>query len=172
MASYIAYRNTDKIAAAYLYASSGNYSQVSRDTKINRKTIMSWASDSDVWADALLKARQEISDELLAQNLAIAMAANVQVIDRIENGDYRLVQSKDANGKYHEQTRIPMTGKDLAVVSGIKEDKGRVSLGLATSISSNSASMSELQAQFESLAASHNRIESTVVSTQDDAETA
>ena len=158
MGTYVAYEDKDKIAAAYLYASSGNYSQVARDTSINRKTIMNWAADSDVWSEALLKARQEISDELLAQNLAIAMAANIQVMDRIDNGDCRLTSDG--------LVRVPMTGKDLAVVSGIKEDKGRVSLGLATSISSNTSSMADLQAQFERLAANYKAIQATVIDEQ------
>ena len=159
MGTYVAYEDKDKIAAAYLYASSGNYSQVARDTNISRTTIMGWAKDSDVWAESLNKARQEISDELLAQNLAIATAANIQVMDRIENGDCRLTSDG--------LVRVPMTGKDLAVVSGIKEDKGRVSLGLATSISAgSSATMQQLQAQFEAMAANHKAIQATVIDEQ------
>ncbi len=121
------YDDTAKINAAYLYAASGNYSKVARDTNIPRQTIMSWAKESPVWVDSLSKARQEISDEILASNLEIVIKTNEQVIDRVENGDVVL-----RNGK---QVRVPMKGRDLAVVSGIKEDKARVALGQATSIS-------------------------------------
>jgi len=112
------YDDTAKINAAYLYAASGNYSKVARDTHINRNTIMSWAKDSVVWVEALGKAQQEISDEILAYNLKIVVKTNEQIIDRIDNGD--TVLTKDG-----KQVRVPMKGRDLAVVSGIKEDKAR-----------------------------------------------
>jgi len=121
------YDDIAKINAAYLYAASGNYSKVARDTNIPRQTIMSWAKDSSVWVDSLSKARQEISDEILASNLEIVIKTNEQVMDRVEHGDVVL-----RNGK---QVRVPMKGRDLAVVGGIKEDKARVALGQATSIS-------------------------------------
>jgi len=121
------YDDTAKINAAYLYAACGNYSKVARDTNINRNTIMSWAKDSVVWVEALGKAQQEISDEILAYNLKIVVKTNEQIIDRIDNGD--TVLTKDG-----KQVRVPMKGRDLAVVSGIKEDKARVALGQATSI--------------------------------------
>ena len=52
------YDDIAKINAAYLYAASGNYSKVARDTNIPRTTIVSWAKDSPVWVDSLVKARQ------------------------------------------------------------------------------------------------------------------
>ncbi len=63
----------------------------------------------------------------MARNLEIVIKTNEQVIHRVENGDVVL-----RNGK---QVRVPMKGRDLAVVGGIKEDKARVALGQATSIS-------------------------------------
>ena len=158
MGKGIIHSDTTKIRCAYLYAASGNYSKVARDTKIARKTIHTWAKDSSVWEEALLKARQEISDELLAQNLAIATAANLQVMDRIDNGDHKVVRDKII--------RVPMTGKDLAVVSGIKEDKGRVSMGMVTSIRGDSDSVKSLAAQFAKLSQDHKNIQNTVVSEQ------
>ncbi|VUX55011.1 protein of unknown function [uncultured Woeseiaceae bacterium] len=116
-----------RIDAAYLYAASGNYSKVARDTGINRKTIMSWAKDNVVWAEALVKARQEISDEVLAQNLAIATAANDGVLDRLEHGDTVL----RADGS---TVKVPLKGRDMAVIGGIMQDKARVQMGMATSI--------------------------------------
>ncbi len=158
MGKGIIHPDTTKIRCAYLYASLGNYSQVARDTKIARKTIHTWAKDSEVWDAALLKARQEISDELLAQNLTLAIAANEQVADRIEHGDYK----HTAKGII----RLPMTGKDLAVVSGIKEDKGRVSMGLATSIKGEGKSMQSMIERFEKIEQDHQQIQGSVVSVQ------
>ena len=123
------YDDKAKINAAYLYAVYGNYSKVARDTNINRNTIMTWARESAVWVEAVSKAQQEISDEILAYNLEIVVKTNEQIIDRIDNGD--TVLTKDG-----KQVRVPIKGRDLAVISGIKEDKARVALGQATSITS------------------------------------
>ena len=148
-----------KIKCGYLYASSGNYSQVARDTHINRTSIMSFAKSSDVFNEAVIKARQEISDELLAQNLAIALAANEQVADRVKNGD-----SKWIGGVLVKQ---PMSGRDLAVVSGIKEDKARVSLGLVTSVTGTSKTMKNMIERFERIERDYQAGRSRVVSVQE-----
>ena len=120
------YDDTVKINAAYLYAACGNYSKTARDTNIPRTTIVGWAKDSPVWVDSLVKARQEISDEILAHNLELVVLSNEEIKDRIQNGDSVLRGDK--------LVRVPMKGRDLAVVAGIKEDKVRVALGQATSI--------------------------------------
>ncbi len=154
------YDDTAKINAAYLYAASGNYSKVARDTNIPRQTIMSWAKDSPVWVDSLSKARQEISDEILASNLEIVIKTNEQVIDRVEYGDVVL-----RNGK---QVRVPMKGRDLAVVGGIKEDKARVALGQATSIVGKAESMDSLANVFRKISEDWDKLK--VVGSQDETE--
>jgi len=135
MGKGIIHSDATKIRCAYLYASLGNYSEVARQTKINRKSIMNWAKDSDVWHEALDKARQEISDELLALNLENARLSGIELTDRIKNGDTKLT----AKGA----VKVPMTGKDLAVVNGIQIDKGRTSMGLATSIKSDTSTTTQ-----------------------------
>ncbi len=153
------YDDTVKINAAYLYAASGNYSQVARDTNISRPTLMGWAKNNSVWVEALNKARQEISDEILASNLEIVIKTNEQVMDRVEYGDVVL-----RNGK---QVRVPMKGRDLAVVGGIKEDKARVALGQATSIVGKSEDIQALAKQFDQLAQSFKEKQVNVVATQE-----
>ena len=95
---------------------------------------MTWAKDSSIWVDALDKARQEIGDELLALNLENARLAGAELNDRIINGDHKLVMSRDSDGKYHHIARVPMGGKELAVVNGIQQDKANVAMGKPTSI--------------------------------------
>jgi len=157
------YDDIAKINAAYLYAASGNYSKVARDTNIPRTTIVSWAKDSPVWVDSLVKARQEISDEILAYNLEIVIKTNEQIIDRIDNGD--TVLTKDG-----KQVRVPMKGRDLAVVSGIKEDKARVSLGQATSIVGKSTDMAALANEFRKLSEQWEEKQVNVVAVQEENE--
>ncbi len=157
MGKGIIHSNETKIRCAYLYASLGNYSQVARDTKIARKTIHTWSKDSEVWHDSLLKARQEISDELLAQHMESARLSGIELKDRIINGDHKLVQG--------EVIRLPMTGKDLAVVNGIQVDKGRVSMGLATNITSNNTQASMMEF-LEQCADAYRDKQASVVSVQ------
>jgi len=153
------YDDTAKINAACLYAASGNYSQVARDTNINRNTIMAWARDSAVWQESLSKAQQEISDEILAGNLKLVVKTNEETMDRVENGDYVLRGDK--------LVRVPMKGRDLAVVGGIKEDKARVALGQATSISGKSEDMKALANKFRKLSQQWNEKQVNVVATQE-----
>jgi len=155
------YDDTAKIDAAYLYAASGNYSRVARDTNIPRTTIVSWAMDSPVWVDSLVKARQEISDEILAYNLEIVIKTNEQIIDRIDNGD-------TVFDKHGVKVQMPLRGRDLAVISGIKEDKARVALGQATSIVGKAESMESLANVFRKISEDWNKLK--VVATQDETE--
>ena len=130
MGKVVHYDDTAKINAAYQYAACGNYSKVARDTGINRNTIMAWARDSSVWVESVSKAQQEINDEILAHNLELIVLSNEEIKDRVQNGDFFLTKDGDL-------IRVPMKGRDLAVVGGIKEDKARVALGQATSITVN-----------------------------------
>ena len=158
MGKGIIHSDTTKIRCAYLYASLGNYSQVARDTKINRMTIQTWAKSSDVWDEALTKARQEQSDELLAQHMESARLSGIELQDRIVNGD-----SKWVSGELIKQ---PMTGRDLAVVNGIQVDKGRTNMGLATSIKGDSKSMQTMIDRFERIERDHQAGRGRVVSVQ------
>ncbi len=158
MGKGIIHPDTTKIRCAYLYASLGNYSQVARDTKIKRSSIMNWALSSEVWDEALTKARQEISDELLAQHLESAKLSGIELQDRIVNGDSKWISG--------EMVKQPMTGRDLAVVNGIQVDKGRVSMGLATSIKGEGKSMQSMIERFEKIEQDHQQIQGSVVSVQ------
>ena len=157
------YDDTAKINAACLYAACGNYSKVARDTNIPRPTIMSWAKDSAVWDASLTKAQQEISDEILAYNLEIVIKSNEQILDRIDNGDTVLTKNGD-------RVQVPLKGRDLAIISGIKEDKARVALGQATSITKNTSSLDAMVKKFEAIADSYNERQARVVATQDKAD--
>jgi len=148
----IVHPDTTKIRCAYLYAALGNYSEVARQTKIKRTSIMNWAKDSDVWHEAVDKARQEISDELLAINLENARLAGDELSDRIKNGDHKLVMSRDSDGKYHHIARVPMNGKDLAVVGGINLEKGLLLQSKPTSISATSNSIEQYTKFFTDIA--------------------
>ncbi len=62
----------------------------------------------------------------------------------VRRGDHKLVKDK--------LVRVPMNGKDLAISSGIKEDKGRVAMGLPNVIKGNGESIKSMTAMFEGIA--------------------
>ena len=118
-----------------------------------------------MWVDSLVKARQEISDEILAQNLAIAIKAGDVVLDRLENGDEKLVWDKEK--KEHVIKRVMPSGKDSMIISGVAQDKGRVQMGLATSIVGKSDDIPALIKYFREVSEKWDEKQVRVVSTQD-----
>jgi len=153
------YTNDQKINAAVLYAHKGTFCAVARDTGIPRTTLIGWSKQA-LWDDAVVKARHQISEHILAQNLAIATKANEVVLDRLENGDS--VVTKDG------VISVPMKGRDAAVVGGIMQDKAARGLGLPTQIHAQAAD-AQIQSfikEFKEISESYREKQVRVVSTQ------
>ena len=168
------YTDEQRINAAVLYAHQGSFSQVSRDTGTPRTTLIGW-SKLALWDDAVVKARHQIKDKILAQNLANSISAGDALANRIENGDQKLLKVKraikhdDGSVEISEDYELraePMKGRDLAVVSGITQDKARVQMGLATSISSTTQDTRALTEMWKEL--SRTMRDHRVVSVQKD----
>ena len=139
------YTDEDRRRAVVELHTLGNIEAVARSINIPATTLHDWVR-SDWFNEISVEVREQIGEQILAQNLAIATKAGNAVLDRLEHGDHKLVKNK--NG--YETTRVPMNGKDAAVISGITQDKARVQMGLATSIS-KTADMSDLAKQFQAL---------------------
>lgn len=123
----------------------GNIQRVSDSIGIPRRTLNDWMH-TEWFAELSAEVRQQVGESILTKNLAIAQAAQDTVLDRLENGDTKL---KTIKGKVTRH-KIPMTGKDCAVVGGIYQDKARVQMGMATSIT-KSESMLDLAKKFQEL---------------------
>jgi len=108
--------------------------------------------------------RNEISEQILAQNMEIATKAGERVLDSLENGDEKLVWDKDKSE--HVLKRVKPSAKDSMVISGISQDKARVQMGLATSITGKAENMNDLIKKFEDLADAHMAREKNIVSEQ------
>ena len=148
------YTDEQRINAAVLYAHQGSFSQVSRDMGFPRKTITDW-SKLELWDEAVANARHQINDKILAQNLSNAIRAGDELADRIENGDQKLLKVKkvtkrdDGSVEISEDYELraePMKGRDLAIVTGITQDKARVQMGLATNITASHDNRAMLEA--------------------------
>ena len=143
------YTDVQRKEAAIQYAIKGNLSSISRAIDIPRKTLSDW-KQTDWWDEIVAEVRHAKSDEHIARY--------VQLVDE---------------GQRIALEKLPeASARDAMIIAATATDKARLLLNQPTSISSNSASMSELQAQFEALAANHKAIQSTVIAVQDDAETA
>ena len=89
----------------------------------------------------------EYGDEIKAGLAQIVRESGEQLLDRVRNGD---VIRDPRTG---EQFRIPMKGKDLAIVGGVAFDKLRIAENQATQIVRREDSQTELKHLAEQFAA-------------------
>ena len=120
--------------------------RTSEITGIPKTTIHHWTT-LPWWAERLEQFRIETNAETKHQLLSIVRAGYDNVLDRLENGDHRPV------GK--EIARVPMTGKDSAVVASIALDKLRVAEGLPTRITATTDALSKAASAFDKLASQY-----------------
>ena len=152
------------------YCIKGNDKAVAKSTGISRQTINTWRLHSDWWEDLIDSVRHETDDQILAQNLQIAIKSGENVLDSLENGDQKLVWDKTKNE--HVIKRVKPSGKDSMVISGISQDKARVQLNLPTQIHAQNADaqMKSLMDKFREISQSYDEKQVNVVSTQEDSE--
>lgn len=86
------YSDDDRRQAVVEYCVHGVMSKVSEVTGIPETTLATWKNKSDWWDGQLVEVRSEIGDQILAQNLVNASKAGDELLDRIENGDQKLVK--------------------------------------------------------------------------------
>jgi len=143
------------------YLVKGNCKAVAISMGLPVKTCDSWLRTE--WGEALIAKLQDEKDaELDAIHTNIIHAAQEQVIDRIENGDFKL-------DKNNEIIRLGMDGKALATVAAITFDKRQISRNLPTSINSSmdNAALNKLQQQFQQLSKQSKVIEGEVIENDD-----
>jgi len=138
------YSNKDRRRAVVEYCVHGLMTNVSKVTGIPDTTLAYWKNKSPWWDEMVAEVRDEINEQILAQNMEIATKAGERVLDSLENGDEKLVWDKDI-GK-HVIKHVKPSGKDSMVISGISQDKARVQLNLPTSILSSPSSDAQLKA--------------------------
>jgi len=141
------YTDDERRRAVVEYCVSGLMTKVSDVTGIPDTTLYEWKNHSDWWDDLTVTVRDEIKDVILAQNLTNATSASEALADRIKNGDQKLLKVKKAikhdDGSVeisedYELRAEPMKGRDLAVVTGITQDKAMRGMGLPTHIHQSS----------------------------------
>ncbi len=173
------YTDEDRRRAVIEYHVSGLMTKVSDVTGIPETTLATWKNQSDWWDTLTVAVRSEIKDIILAQNLTNARASGEALADRIANGDQKLLKVKKAIKRDDGSVEIsedyelriePMRGRDLAVVTGIVQDKATRDMGLPTTIHSQTADaqIKSFIEEFRELSQSFK--ERRVVSTQENSE--
>ncbi len=160
------YTDEDRRRAVVEYCVSGNMLKVSKVTGIPDTTLATWKNKSPWWDDEVATVRDEISEQILAQNLQIATKAGERVLDALENGDEKLIWDKNKNK--HIIKRVNPSGKDSMVISGIAKDKAARGMGLPTQIHAQAAD-AQIKAfveEFREAARSFKEKQARVISTQ------
>jgi hypothetical protein len=126
------------------YAIHGNVARVSKTINIPVSTLRDWQR-SDWWDSLTIEVRTEKDVEIIAGLDRIVGLAITETQDRLENGDAVFHQG--------ELKRVPVKGKDAAVIGAVAIDKRQILLNKPTSIRGTaSEGMAALAKQFEELA--------------------
>lgn len=123
------YTDEDRRNAAFQYAMYGSLARVEKETGIPDSTLCQW-KQSEWWDEVFQQAQTLIEDRFRADCNKIVEKATETTLDRMENGD--TVVTKEG------LKRIPMKGRDAAVIGAMYYDKLRLSLNLPTSITERS----------------------------------
>ena len=142
------YTPEQKVEAAQAYLITGSSYQAQKYCGIKADVIRDWKTRSTWWPDLFIQVRKTKNDELDANFSAVIHSAVGEVADRVTNGDSKL--QKDGS-----IVKVPMGGKELAIVLGILYEKRALLRGDVTSRvenHSNKDAMKLLQNKFEDIA--------------------
>jgi len=153
------YSDEDRRRVAIEYHIHGTQTRVAKITGIPQTTIADWIKTE--WFEEQSKAIEaQTEKKIFAKNQKIIDASQDELLDRVLNGDSKLVKTKkviehdDGSSEVvedYELKRVPMPGRDLNITSGTVQDKRRTQLNLPTSISSNQNSKDQLKAVMDDL---------------------
>ena len=85
------YSDEDRRRAVVEFCTNGVMTRVSDATGIANTTLTHWKNKSDWWDGLVAQVRNEIGEQILAQNMEIASKAGELVLDSLKNGDEKLV---------------------------------------------------------------------------------
>ena len=153
------YSDEDRRRAVIEYHIHGTQTKVAEIMNIPQTTLSGWIN-TEWFAEQSQALDAQTENLILANNQKIIDASQAELLDRVENGDFKLVKTKKTikhdDGSMevaedHELKRVPMPGRDLNITTGTIQDKRRTQLNLPTSISSNQKSQDQLNAVMDNL---------------------
>jgi len=132
------YSDEDRRRVVIEYHIHGTQTKAAEITGVPRRTISDWIQTE--WFEAQSKAlHAQTEKKILAKNQTIIDASQDELLDRVLNGDSKLVKTKkviehdDGSSEVvedYELKRVPMPGRDLNITSGTVQDKRRTQLNL------------------------------------------
>jgi len=120
------YTPEQKVNAVMTYVMTGTIKKSAKIIGMPQQTLDKWKNKAVWWDDTVRECRKKKQDELDSMYTVLIHDIVDQVADRVENGDTKV----DRNGVV---TKIPMTGKDLAITMAVTFDKRQLLRGEATS---------------------------------------
>ena len=146
-ASNSPYSPEQKVHAAQAYLITGTSVKAQKYCGVKADVIRAWKNRSTWWPDLFNNLKKQKNDELEASFTRIMDSAIVEVADRLDNGDSKL--QKDGT-----IVKVPMGGKEVAIVLSIMYDKRALLRGDVTSRieKKDGNAMQLLQSKFEDIA--------------------
>lgn len=133
-----------RVEAATTYAVTGSAPHVAELTGIPEATIRSWRKQE--WFQAILKEVWSENNELLNTKLTNSIQKAQDLLDdRLDNGDTKVL--KDGT-----LVRVPISGKDLSLITAINFDKRQILRGEPTSRSETVGPGEKVVSKLEQLA--------------------
>lgn len=142
------YTEDQKLRTAAIFAATGDFMETSRLVGVPHHTIRQWYKQQ--WfKDLLEEVRGENNEKIDSKFTEIMDGALDQLKDRIVNGDHKL------NMRTGEVVRVPVSARDLSIVTAINVDKRQLLRGKPTQRTetiSDARKLERLASNFERLA--------------------
>jgi len=151
----------DRYKAAAALVATGNSKAASRESGIPASTIRHWSQNDDDFQMMCQEIRIEFGEKIKIKLAEIIDKSADQTLDRIRNGDVI------RDPKTGELVRVPIKGRDLAIIGAVAFDKHRLILNQPTSITQLSGGLDAMVEKFEAIADAYNERQARVVAVQD-----
>lgn len=138
--------DSKKVEAATLHVALGDMERVSTLTKVPLKELQEWKKQ-DWWLTTQQQVKREGLEKMDAAISNVLDGAIAKMADTIENGDSMY------DIKRGTVVKVPMTGRDLAIVAGTMFDKRQLIRGEATKITKTEDQAAMLEKLAEKFAA-------------------
>ncbi len=122
------YTREDRYKAAAALVATGNSKAASRESSIPASTIRHWAHHDDDFQMMCQEIRTEFGEKIKHKLAEIIHESANETLDRVINGDV----IRDT--KTGELVRVPIKGRDLAIIGGVAFDKLRLAENQPTNI--------------------------------------
>ena len=131
--------------AAVAVMAHGTSKAASKVCGVPASTIRDWRNNDPAFAELLQDAQTEFSEQLQAQLTQIIELAHTNVLDRLRRGD------EQVNARTGERVRVPVRGKDCAIIAAVAIDKLRIIQGQPTRIT-ETVDLAALAERFQAIA--------------------